>query len=209
MMGSQLLQGLPIGLAVLIGMIFAVFPALRNRKIHKKIDIKLCGSLFFFGMYLCMVYKILFHPYIIHGGDLNYPELIYYNFDIFNTISEYIENANYVPLFGGILITIPMFPIFYMVFHKKVTKQKCALLCIMIVTAIEPLQLIINLITQYPNKVIDIDDFLLNLIGLVIGFILTDLWNKIVKKSIHMRATYFDGVTKNRNHTLENEDVAI
>ena len=182
MSGNPLLSGLPFIFAVLVGIIFTLITALIYFLLHKKNDFKLYTAVFIFAVYIFMVYVVLFKPYVISGKGMNYEGIVYYNFEVFKTISGYIENQNYVPLIGGVLVTLPLFPVFYSVFYKIISVKKCAVFSLIFVILIEPLQLIINILTAFPNKAVDIDDFILNIIGFFIGYIITVIWCKCLRK---------------------------
>ena len=57
--------------------------------------------------------------------------------------------------------------------------------------SLEIIQLLIDVITRYPNRVCDIDDFILNSIGVIIGYLLYVLISKIsVTDKLFKRLVY-------------------
>lgn len=94
----------------------------------------------------------------------------------FKQITEYITVKNYLYLFGNIAVFIPI-PIFF--FLNRVSFQRNMLFSFISIVIVEPIQLAINKITMYPNKIIDIDDFIMSLIGIIVSLIIVYIFNKI------------------------------
>lgn len=125
--------------------------------------------------YIIIVSTILFYPentLSTYSIKANYFQLL-----PFKTISEYIINKNYFAIIGNIFILLPI-PIF--LYIHKISLKKNVVTSFLIATAVEPIQILINVITKYSNKIIDVDDFILYIIGVLIGFILL-LLNRIIK----------------------------
>lgn len=104
-----------------------------------------------------------------------YSDTLHYNFIPFKTIVHYVVlNPNttaFKNIFGNIFITLPFGVFIY--FRKKTTIEliKYALLIPLI---IELGQLVL-FIFKLNTRTVDIDDFLLNLSGIILGYILTKL----------------------------------
>ena len=86
----------------------------------------------------------------------------------FKTIAEYIENRNRVQIFGNMLVLFPFPALLYFNFPKMNNRNYLVtVLCVTVL--IEPIQLLINVIANISANVIDIDDFLLNAAGCLLG----------------------------------------
>lgn len=147
----------------------------------RKFERNMIGKIFLCVLYLLSIYLLLFKPYIYNGlgrvsEDMSITNL---SLEAFSTIGICLENKNYIPLLGSVVVTIPIFPIADWCLRNCLSKKKIFSLTLILVCMIEPIQLAINLITAYPNKVVDIDDFFLNLIGYFIGFIIVTLVYRI------------------------------
>ena len=72
---------------------------------------------------------------------------------------------------GGNFIMLLPFPIFLgLLVKKELTFKKAVIVGFLISLFIEIVQLIINLLTGWPNRLVCIDDLLLNTLGVVVGF---------------------------------------
>jgi glycopeptide antibiotics resistance protein len=99
----------------------------------------------------------------------------------FTTIAPYLAQGDLIQLVGNIFILFPL-PLF-LYFNFPHMKNRTLLLSVLCVTVlIEPVQLLINIITNAPANVIDIDDFFLNATGCLLGLGLTLLLKHRVSK---------------------------
>lgn len=147
----------------------------------KRFERNMISKIFLCVLYLLSIYLLLFKPYIYNGFGRVSKDMSITNLSLkpFSTIEMYLENKNYIPLLGSVVVTIPIFPIADWCLRNCLSKKKILSLMLLFVCLIEPIQLAINMITAYPNKVVDIDDFFLNLIGYLFGFITTILIYRI------------------------------
>ena len=147
----------------------------------KRFERNMISKIFLCVLYLLSIYLLLFKPYIYNGFGRVSKDMSITNLSLkpFSTIEMYLENKNYIPLLGSVVVTIPIFPIADWCLRTCLSKKKIFSLMLLFVCLIEPVQLAINMITAYPNKVVDIDDFFLNLIGYLFGFITTILIYRI------------------------------
>lgn len=176
--------------AAFIGVICAFLCGLIQFVKRKYVDYGFCIYVFLCSAYVLMAFIILFKPYN-YKGDMDLTLINFINLEAFKTISIYIQDQNYIPIIGNIIITLPLFPLSYVLLNRFVSMKKCFLILLILILIIEPLQLTIDIITMYPNKVVDIDDFILNLSGYLIGFILTAL----IYKSCLIKLRNSTGVT--------------
>jgi glycopeptide antibiotics resistance protein len=75
----------------------------------------------------------------------------------------------YVQIFGNILLLFPLSIFVGFILKKNESIWKIILIGILTSIGIEIIQLGINIATQFPNKVMDIDDLILNTCGIIIG----------------------------------------
>lgn len=88
----------------------------------------------------------------------------------FKTIAEYIEKGNLVQILGNMLVLFPFPALLYFNFPKMNNRDYLVtVLCVAVL--IEPIQFLINVIANTPANVIDIDDFLLNAAGCLLGLL--------------------------------------
>ncbi|MDR1272579.1 MAG: D-alanyl-D-alanine carboxypeptidase family protein, partial [Clostridiales Family XIII bacterium] len=86
----------------------------------------------------------------------------------FKTIAEYIYEGDHIQIMGNFLILFPLPALLHFNFPKMGLRAlSTAAFCTAIL--LEPLQLLVNIITGTAANVIDIDDFLLNASGCFLG----------------------------------------
>jgi glycopeptide antibiotics resistance protein len=148
--------------------------------LKKKTPIKSLFLAIFFIAYLICVMKYTFIPLSL---NVDYP--IPLTFDYFCNVIPFkniilsLERHYWVQVYGNILLLLP-FPMFILMI-SPLTKLKRALFITFITCiGIELIQLLIDLITKYPNKVADIDDIILNMFGALIGVLLLSWYRKFI-----------------------------
>ncbi|PGL66761.1 VanZ family protein [Bacillus sp. AFS055030] len=126
-----------------------------------------------FFYYLSLV-KVVFFP-ITYFYKKN-PEItskLYYQLSPFQTILKSIEYDLWIQVIGNILLLLPI-PVLYVVLKRKILRfYKIFSFGILLSLSIEIIQLCINYVTGYPNKVMDIDDVILNVSGILFGWIIS------------------------------------
>ena len=109
-----------------------------------------------------------------------------YNFEVFSTIDLYYNQLTngFMPLkliainlIGNVVITVP---IGIWLSYKNVKRFKALIIALLIPVVMELGQYILHLL-NYVTRVVDIDDWLLNAIGILLGYWLTEI---IVKRTI-------------------------
>lgn len=124
-------------------------------------------------IYIFAVTVILFLPTGVHMTEIDFN---YFQLVPFKQISSYIENNNY---FSIIANTFILFPVPLFIYFNRVHFKNNIIFSLIVAIAIEPIQLIINIVTQYPNKIIDIDDFIMELTGIMIGLIFAYILDRL------------------------------
>lgn len=99
------------------------------------------------------------------------------------TIMEYLQSGNLYQIFGNIILFMP-FVLFMFIFLQKKRPILIIFLGILASILIESAQLIIDLVTDYPNRVFDVDDFILNTAGVILATVVLHYIKriKIIKK---------------------------
>ena len=143
-------------------------------KFKKRREHNVC-SIVLMELYIMCLIKLVYMPiriiydremYQQMGGDgrMNYVQLI-----PFQTIIDTLKSNNWIVQLGGnIVLIIPVIFFAYYIFSVKSLK-KCILLGVFVTVFIEITQLIIDVITKFPNKVCDVDDIILNIIGVMVA----------------------------------------
>lgn len=156
-----------------------VFIFLRANKKYKG-TVSKYPYIFMLVFYGLLLISILFYPSVTHPDE--YIDVNYFQLIPFKSIVNFVVNRNYIQILGGIIITIPIVPLTLLNF-KGLSLKTTSLITSAIVLLIEPLQLLINILTKYPNKIIDIDDLILNSVGLLISICLIKGYQKILNKA--------------------------
>ena len=164
---------------------------------HKKQNIKYSfGFVAVFLLYILLLVDTTFFPIIVAVDNAGYDiwgTCIQLN--PLQTINGYFEGrTTEVQITGNILLLMPM-AVFIGAMQKVEHTGKCMaknfLYCITISVMIELSQLAINLMTHFPNRVVDIDDIILNSAGalfaaiLITAFSQTSIYKKRITKMIH------------------------
>jgi glycopeptide antibiotics resistance protein len=92
----------------------------------------------------------------------------------FRTIIQYIGERNSVQLIGNIVALLPL-PILLHLNFPQMSFKKCCIIALCTTALVEPVQLLINTAFNARANIIDIDDFLLNTAGCLLGLALVKL----------------------------------
>ena len=112
---------------------------------------------------------------------------VFYQLIPFASIKNYFLGSALVQLVGNIVLLSPL-AVFSEIFLRQRPKAWIVVLGVSAVSLlIEITQLVINLTTQYPNRVADVDDLILNILGIVISVIITRgiSKSKKIRKALH------------------------
>ena len=128
----------------------------------------------------CTVFPIfIFEPEALErmtGGAGKHYELL--QWIPFASIRNYFRDDSIIQLIGNLVLLFPM-AVFADVFSRQRLKAWKVVLGVSFVSLlIEITQLVINLITQFPSRVTDIDDLILNITGVVLALVLTRVMRK-------------------------------
>lgn len=124
-----------------------------------------------FVFYLMGVVNYTICPiFIMQGGNLGMDYDIHSFTQLVpgKTIIEYLQSGNLYQIFGNIILFMP-FVLFMFIFLQKKRPILIIFLGILASILIESAQLIIDLVTNYSNRVFDVDDFILNTAGVILA----------------------------------------
>jgi len=162
--------------AILFAFIFAVVAAvifkIAAKPSKRKLIIFIIAS-FLAALYVCIACSVLFSvtKFGIYGDVEPYSG----NYIPFKTIMEFAGSGSFglfvTQIAGNILVIIPLPFVVWLYSRKRAMKRVC-LVSLIITTAIEPMQLLLNILIGGPTNIIDIDDLILNLVGCALGLLL-------------------------------------
>lgn len=141
-------------------------------KIKKNNKYTVYGIIIFETYILCLI-KVVFLPirYINKAesdlflfDDISYTQLI-----PFKTLSDVINANTQLWQIGGNIILLIPFVFFCRYLFNKMSYAKLIAYGLCASLAIEIMQLMIDYMTNFPNKICDIDDVILNVIGVIIA----------------------------------------
>ena len=150
----------------------------------RKIPIKRNAIILISSIYFIFFISIVFFPipYQLKGYDCEY------NFIPFYSISKYLvdrETNSMVAILGNIILTIPWGILFEMLFNTS-KKHIFWISTTAFLICIEITQHIINELIGYKYRCVDIDDFILNFTGALLGYILYILFFKKIYRNIFL-----------------------
>ncbi|EED2112315.1 VanZ family protein [Listeria innocua] len=139
-----------------------------------------------FVAYLAILTEVVLLPLnIITLSELKeaFPLEAYLQLIPFKTVIFYINNIINIHImiqfFGNLFLLVPL--AVYMNLNRSISISNNLIIVLCISLFIEVIQGILNLVTQYPNNVSDIDDIILN----VVGYMCTLLVIPWLKKEYH------------------------
>lgn len=137
-------------------------------------------------LYLSSVAAVTLFPIVFDAPEYS-SGVEWYNIIPFKTIFQTFQNGitstALFQVFGNIILTVP-FGILVLFLIKNVNIKKLIILALSLPSAIEIIQLFIGLIFNYRYRNPDIDDVILNMCGIFIGYGLYFLTKKIYTKLI-------------------------
>ena len=146
----------------------------------KKLPVKKLLIITVFSGYIIILISIVFFPIFYAGRSAE----VGYNFVPFASIRNYIlikKSYSVTAILGNVILLIPWGFMFKAVF----TKCKTFMFFILTFTfcaGIETIQHLINIIIGYRGRCVDIDDFILNFSGAVIGYLLYFIFDKTINR---------------------------
>ena len=165
----------------LIFLLIVIILIIIKLKSHRNVELAIIHFGFFF--YLLHLLEIVFFPLKLDSQILDYEFEL--NLIPFNTIIEMYKYGIKVfikQVIGNIIIFVPLgffIPIIYKKFNSFFSILFLGIICSI---TIELVQGIINNLTQFYNKVVDIDDVILNVLGVIVGHFTLTFCRKVFAK---------------------------
>jgi glycopeptide antibiotics resistance protein len=128
-----------------------------------------------FAFYVLVMIKLVILPIHMPGKSYNaadWQQVSFLQIIPFATIIQMLSNGNwFIQILGNIGVCLPVsFFLYY--YSGKLKLMTHLIFGIFLSVMFELCQFIINVITNYPNRVVDIDDVLLNVLGVMLGYII-------------------------------------
>ncbi|GHU52920.1 hypothetical protein AGMMS49975_09780 [Clostridia bacterium] len=135
--------------------------------------------------YITAVFVLLFSPFLHESRDFIYNK---YQFVPFETINRYLYFYNLrhssnilLQLLGNVAIMLPLPPLLYATF-RKMPFFAVAAVSILLTATIEPIQYIIDSRMNTYRFVVDVDDTILNELGIIISLVFVGIFDIIYHK---------------------------
>lgn len=160
---------------IILYIIIFLITALFYRFGYKEKRIKL-RFIAIFEMYLLVVFKIVILPIRIITDEVLKTEFSQ-DFTLGNavqliplqSVKEFLEAGIYLQIVGNILLLLPL-PVFLIFLLNKNNTKRVLLSSFGFCLGIEMIQLCICLCTRFSTRIFDVDDILLNSIGILLGY---------------------------------------
>ena len=133
-----------------------------------------------FMCYILMLIKVTLFPIHIFVKEILDKIMagvgkyyVFYQVVPFASIKNYFNSGAAIQLVGNIALLSPL-AVFAEIFSRQRPKAWAVALGVSSISIfIEITQLVINLATQYPNRVADVDDLMLNIAGIILTIFMT------------------------------------
>jgi glycopeptide antibiotics resistance protein len=164
---------IPLGAVALVAaVILAVIACVRKKRSFRQtlwlFAVRFAG-LWYALAAVTLLFKLSTIGFVPNGsGDLAFMRV---NLKPFVTIIEYVNARNTIQIAGNLGVLFPL-PILIRLNFAKMSFLKIALISAIVTILIEPLQLLVNVIKCSPYNSIDIDDLILNALGVALGLLI-------------------------------------
>ncbi|MEE1100232.1 MAG: VanZ family protein [Agathobacter sp.] len=142
----------------------------------------------FFSFYILCLVKITIMPICLGKYPYSYKEYSPIQLIPFYTIAQQIKYGYFYQIVGNVILFIPL-PIIYNHLFDSISRKKILIISILSAIIVEILQYIEYVITNYPGRVLDIDDIILNCAGIIFSVCFLKTYNRIWDKIIFWRNT--------------------
>lgn len=126
------------------------------------------------ALYAILIYALFIRPKSLVASDIPLGSIL--QLTPFATIST----AGQLSILGTLLAFVPL-PL--LAFAHTRSMKKAVVWALAIAILIEPLQLVIDLVTGFPSFVVDVDDMMLQVLGSAAGIVLTALAARVASGS--------------------------
>jgi len=178
---------LDLHLNVLLGLFLVIsimLTILNKRKENKKKNLRLFVNMSL-TLYVLVIIKYLLLPIYLSGSSVDprmWEDVVFTQFKPFFSITQMMNNGNWFrQVIGNILLLVPI-PV-YLNYYLKQSKIFNHLLTGFVISFVfEGIQYLTNTLSRYPNRVVDIDDIILNVTGVLLGYLIMMIIKKIVNR---------------------------
>lgn len=165
-----------IGLTVLFVVLCIICQIMhkKDKKEHRIWRYILCA-------YIVVLIKITMFPICIGRYERNWEGYNVIQLVPFNTIKQVAKYGNWIQIVGNICLLIPVAIIIYRIYDIN-NKWKLLSIVAIVSLGIEFVQYIIFVLTNYPSRIVDVDDVILNIIGGVICvWMIIPIFDKLIR----------------------------
>ncbi|QXE02551.1 VanZ family protein [Terribacillus sp. DMT04] len=167
-------------LFLLVFIVFFIFLYFYYNKIKRKHfnlrKLFIIGAILFYAL---SVFKLTLLPItIVYNASIFFdlPSQHMYQLNPFETITSSLHAGNYRQVVGNLIMLLPL-PILIGVLNRRTPSfSKFFIGTVLLVLIIELAQLALDFITGVPNAVTDIDDFIMNVLGALLGWIIIKIY---------------------------------
>ncbi|MDR0838755.1 MAG: VanZ family protein [Oscillospiraceae bacterium] len=175
----RITTAIPLGAAALIA---ALLSAIIHRKSGRAYALRVFFARFL-GLWYALVALVVLFKLETIGLSLKWPSSLFTgNYVPLKTITQYLRQRNLVQLGGNLAVMFPLPILLYLNFPQAGYKN-CLWLSLLVTALVEPLQLFINLALNIRTNIVDIDDFLLNAAGCLLGLLALRLFLSLRRPS--------------------------
>lgn len=135
--------------------------------------------------YSLSVVKLTLLPITISFDKTSVPDMpwkYYYQLIPFQTIISTWKQGNLLQVVGNIVLLLPLPILIGLLKKRSIGFFRTLTVVISVSLGIELTQLLINCLTGIPNKVADVDDFILNSIGGLVGWATIKLYFVLIRE---------------------------
>lgn len=191
--------------AILHLIIFTVYYFVTLKKRERWIDNRVIINAFFI-LYLLLIFRFVFTPFTMWLDSSNREQFIREILQREELLTWWeVANINLVPfrsliqtlsaplviwrftllfVVGNLILLLPL-PIFIGLLTKReLTFKKAFMIGFLTTLFIECMQLVINLATGWPNRLVCVDDLLLNTLGAMVGYFIFKKYHHFFEKII-------------------------
>jgi|LGVF01.2.fsa_nt_gb glycopeptide antibiotics resistance protein len=127
-----------------------------------------------FSFYVLVMINLFILPICIPGEGydaVQWQHISFLQLRPFVTINQMLSNGNwFIQILGNIGLCIPV-PFFLYYYTKKMTVSLHLIFGLFLAISFELSQFIINILSGFPNRVVDVDDVILNVFGVLLGYV--------------------------------------
>ncbi|MDR3051515.1 MAG: VanZ family protein [Oscillospiraceae bacterium] len=161
---------IPLGVIAMLAATVLAFLPRKKRRGNCATAVSLFSARFFGLWYVLTAVFVLFKLETIGLEPRGLTNPFEGNYVPLKTIMHYITEKNLVQLAGNAAMLFPL-PILLHLNFPRLKYKRCLFFALCVSVLIEPLQFLVNIMINAHANIIDIDDFLLNTVGCLLGLL--------------------------------------